>query len=93
MGLTHNTRVQVTLMLNQNAQAVMVNDIMREHVTESQDAPFGWAQKGGSRFRANNSSYNRELCSLCTLAPHLLEPSVWHLLLLLPMTSPNPVPS
>ena len=71
-------------------QAVMVDGIMREHVTKSKDTPLRKVQKGSSHLPANNSSHNAELCSLYTTAPQLLDPIVQHLLLLLPLTSPDP---
>ena len=68
----------------------MIDGIMREHVTKSKDTPLRKVQKGSSHLPANNSSHNAELCSLCITAPQLLDPIVQHLLLLLPVTSPNP---
>lgn len=73
MGLIHNIEIQVIFMLNRTPKAVMVEKIMGEYVTEDQYAPLGRVEKGGSHFQANNSSYNGELCSLWTMATHLLE--------------------
>ena len=57
-------------MLNQSPQAVLMEKIMGEHVTESQCAPLGRLQNRSSRFQAK-FEVTMESYTLYVLEPHM----------------------